>query len=39
MVLDWRTAEQGFEIVEIAEKNNARMTLWAMMRIRTPSTI
>ena len=23
MVLDWRTAEQGFEIVEIAEKNNA----------------
>ena len=27
MVLDWRTAEQGFEIVEIAEKNNADDTV------------
>jgi hypothetical protein len=27
MVLDWRTAEQGFEIVEIAEKNIADDTL------------
>jgi len=27
MVLDWRTAEQGFEIVEIAEKNNTDDTV------------
>ena len=27
MVLDWRTAEQGFEIVEIAEKNSTDDTL------------